>query len=89
MIIFELFELLFDIIMQNEFLHFVIQILYSKSLPNSTNSRNTSSAALHYLIAGWYCHVVLIVKTLISGPVDDFASNGSGRQMRFPTTLDH
>ena len=28
------------------------QILFSKSLPNSSNSRNTSSAALHYLIAG-------------------------------------
>ena len=30
----------------------MIQILFSKSLPDSINSRNTSSAALHYLIAG-------------------------------------
>ena len=30
------------------------QILFSESLPNSSNSQNTSSAALHYLIAGWF-----------------------------------
>ena len=30
----------------------MIQILFSKSLPDYINSRNTSSAALHYLIAG-------------------------------------
>ena len=39
---------------------------FSKSLPDSTISRNTSSAALHYLIAGWFCYVVLLLLPLNS-----------------------
>ena len=34
------------------------QILFSKSLPDSIHSRNTSSAARHDLITGWFGHVV-------------------------------
>ena len=62
MVNFELFyclvSILIDIIKQNEFLHFVIQILYSKSLPDSTNSRKMSSRLQHYLISGSFWDVV-------------------------------
>ena len=39
------------------------QILCSKSLPDSTYSRNTSSATRHYLMSGSSGHVVEIAHT--------------------------
>ena len=54
-----LVNILIGIMMQNEFLHFVIQILYSKSLPDSTNSRKMSSRSQHYLISSSFWDVVL------------------------------
>ena len=42
------------------------QILFSKSLSNFTNSRNTSSAALHYLIAGSFWDPVCRIRNRIT-----------------------
>ena len=45
------------------FLCYLLKSFYSKSLPDSTNSRKTSSATHHYLISGWFRHVVYFLQS--------------------------
>ena len=57
-----------------------IKSFYSESLPDSTNSRNTSRGSKHYLISGSFGHVVICdVSGSILGPAtirDDRGRDG-------------